>query len=128
MSPVADFCAIADADGDDDAVISGAVVPLGVPVVTVMVPESCIDADDELGIDDDTIVDIVVAVFFITMQSWLMPLPDWKKLSNDELGIVSVAQADCAVDCTPWRLFKQPPEHGFVARKSDIWHPEMVSV
>lgn len=68
MMPVAAFCAAAD--GDADAVISGAVVSLGFMVATVMVPDKAIDIEDaEVGIDDETIVDIVVAVFFMTTHS-----------------------------------------------------------
>jgi hypothetical protein len=57
-----------------------------------------------------------------------MPLPAAKALSKDELGMLSLPQDACAFDCTLWRPVRQLLEHGFVVRKSDIWHPEMVSV
>lgn len=61
-----DFCGVADGDGDADAVISGPDVPLGLPVVTVMVPDREIE---EAIVEDETMVDMVVAVFFMTTQS-----------------------------------------------------------
>jgi hypothetical protein len=68
MMPVAAFCATAD--GDADAVMSGAVVLLGFIVATVMVPDRTMDIEDaEVAIDDETIADIVVAVFFMTTHS-----------------------------------------------------------
>lgn len=70
MIPVAAFCAVADGEAEAEAVKSGPVVSLGFIVATVIVPDMVTDIEDaEVAIDDETIVDIVVAVFFMTTQS-----------------------------------------------------------